>query len=62
MRRISNWIWVEVVLLVGLCIVFFVGFLTAKQFATFGIGVLATFAIPAFLNVANTQTRDANNG
>jgi uncharacterized membrane protein YccC len=53
---------VEVVLLVGLCIVFFVGFLTAKQFATFGIGVLATFAIPAFLNVANTQTRDANNG
>ena len=62
MRKISNWIWVESVLLIGLLVAFVAGAFDAKTYVKLGILVLVVFAVPAFLNLANTQVPEGDNG
>ena len=53
MSKISNWIWTEIVILIGLFIAFLAGLLDAKTYASVAIGVFVVFAVPAF-SVANS--------
>ena len=62
MSRISNLMWLEVVILVALFIAFMAGATAAKAFAMAAIAVLVVFAIPAFISLANSRTRDTDRG
>lgn len=62
MKKISNWIWAEIVLLIGLLIAFVVGVFDAKTYATLAIIILVVFAFPAFLKMANKQAPEGDNG
>ncbi len=61
MSKISNWIWTEIVILIGLFIAFLAGLLDAKTYASVAIGVFVVFAVPAFFNMAKTKEPEGDN-
>ena len=56
MTKVKNWVWAEAVLLICLFIAFIAGALDTKTYAYLAIGLLAVFALPAFLDLASARS------
>lgn len=62
MNRLSKLLWIEVVLLLVLFALFVAGILNAGSYAYSTVAVMVIFAIPAFLKLGATNSREADNG